>query len=335
MSGSLVISLDFELMWGVRDHRSVAAYGDAVLGVRETLPRMLTLFSRYRVRATWATVGLLFARDRHELLDHLPEILPDYHNPSLSPYRFIQDGLGESEDDDPWHYGASLLDRVAQTPGQEIASHTFSHYYCLEPGQSEAAFEADLAAAQAIAATRGLPQLVSLVFPRNQVEPAYALAAARQGMTVQRGNPRAWAYRPQTDTSNSAAVRAVRLLDGALPLVRGLTFADPTRLAIGNVSVTEVPASRFLRPLSRRLPGYGAIHAARIEDEMTCAARAGHHYHLWWHPHNFGRNPESNLARLERLLRHFRTLQDRYGFESRAMEDFKLPCRSLPAKASA
>jgi len=32
MSGRFVISLDLELMWGSRDHRSVAEYGDAVLG---------------------------------------------------------------------------------------------------------------------------------------------------------------------------------------------------------------------------------------------------------------------------------------------------------------
>ena len=37
MSGSFVISLDFELMWGVRDHRSIADYGDAVLGGREAI----------------------------------------------------------------------------------------------------------------------------------------------------------------------------------------------------------------------------------------------------------------------------------------------------------
>ena len=37
---------------------------------------------------------------------------------------------------------------------------------------------------------------------------------------------------------------------------------------------------------------------------MSAAARRGNDYHLWWHPHNIGRDPEPNLAGLERLLAH-------------------------------
>jgi hypothetical protein len=54
-----LISLDFELMWGVRDHRSIATYGKNILGVREAIPAMLAMFTKYRVKATWATVGML------------------------------------------------------------------------------------------------------------------------------------------------------------------------------------------------------------------------------------------------------------------------------------
>ena len=68
MTGTFVISLDFELMWGVRDHRTVAEYGDAVLGGREAIPLMLSRFTEAGIRATWATVGLLFAKTRTEML---------------------------------------------------------------------------------------------------------------------------------------------------------------------------------------------------------------------------------------------------------------------------
>jgi hypothetical protein len=56
---SLIISLDFELFWGVRDKRTIGNYGRNILGVREALPAMLALFRDYGIRATWATVGLL------------------------------------------------------------------------------------------------------------------------------------------------------------------------------------------------------------------------------------------------------------------------------------
>ena len=67
MTSSFIISLDFELMWGVRDHRGLADYGDAVLGVRRAIPEILARFEAAGIRATWATVGLLFARTREEI----------------------------------------------------------------------------------------------------------------------------------------------------------------------------------------------------------------------------------------------------------------------------
>ena len=59
-NGVFIISLDFELMWGVRDKRTISDYGDAILGVRETFDRLLHLFSLYKVAVTFSTVGFLF-----------------------------------------------------------------------------------------------------------------------------------------------------------------------------------------------------------------------------------------------------------------------------------
>ena len=66
-AGALVISLDFELAWGVHDSLgSDGGYRDNLLGAREVIPRMLDLFREYEVEATWATVGLLFAASAEE-----------------------------------------------------------------------------------------------------------------------------------------------------------------------------------------------------------------------------------------------------------------------------
>ena len=89
MSGNLVVSLDFELMWGVRDHRSLSDYGDAVLGGRQAIPLILERFERAGIRATWATVGLLFAKSRDQMLEYAVEqcvTAPDVlaHEPSCT-----------------------------------------------------------------------------------------------------------------------------------------------------------------------------------------------------------------------------------------------------------
>ena len=55
---------------------------------------------------------------------------------------------------------------------------------------------------------------------------------------------------------------------------------------------------------------------------MTTAAKEGKGYHLWWHPHNFGREMEANLRGLGDIIKHFLELRDRFGMVSSAMEDF-------------
>jgi len=51
--GALVISLDFELHWGVRDRLSAEGpYRANLLGARAAVPRMLALFEKYGVAVT-------------------------------------------------------------------------------------------------------------------------------------------------------------------------------------------------------------------------------------------------------------------------------------------
>jgi len=326
MTGTFVISLDLELMWGVRDKRTVASYGDAVLGERQAIPGMLHRFAVNDVRATWATVGMVFARDRQDLLTHAPSLRPDYVDANLSPYAALESEIGADETVDPLHYGRDLVARIAATPGQEVATHTFSHFYCLEPGQTITAFEADLEAAKAIASRAGL-SLRSIVFPRNQMTPEHIAAARRQGIDCYRGNPGSFAYRSRSGAENSAMVRATRLLDAVVPL-DGAHGYQLLEVAEGPFNI---PASRFLRPYMCEAPAFSALHLRRVMAEMTDAARKGLMYHLWWHPHNFGRNTEQNLAMLDRLLAHFQRLKREHGMTSASMGD--LAERRLSAAA--
>src|SRR5438445_10039723 len=103
-----VILFDFELMWGVRDHLNVAQYGGNVRGVREAIPRLLDLFERCGIRATWATVGFLFCETRDELIASLPALRPSYRNKALSNYEYLGE-VGRNDSDDPHYFGFRLL----------------------------------------------------------------------------------------------------------------------------------------------------------------------------------------------------------------------------------
>lgn len=313
MNGEFVISLDFELLWGVRDVADRNTYGKNILGGREAIRRILSLFELYGIRATWATVGFLFCESKEELLESLPpaELRPNYSNKGLSSYNYF-DEIGSDEKSDPYYFAPSLIKLISETPGQEIATHTMSHYYCLEQGQTDATFEADLQAAIALGKRRGLA-IRSIVFPRNQYAQAHLDICLRNGITAFRGNPLSWPYRPTNGAKQSLLRRGLRLADAHSGIFSRQSYT-PLDLPLRNV-----PAISFLRPCTGLLSRIHPLHILTIKAGMTKAAKSGQGYHLWWHPHNFGRETEANLVCLKQLLDHYSALRSDYGMVSRSM----------------
>lgn len=312
--GALVVSLDFEIHWGVRDRVAVdGPYRDHLLGVRSAVPQMLALFQEFGVSATWATVGFLFARGAEEMRSFSPACRPAYQNERLQPYA---EPVGRDEDEDPFHFAPSLIDQVSRAPGQEVATHTFSHYYCLEPGQDRDAFRADLAAALAIARARGI-RLQSIVFPRNQHNPAYDDLLVEAGITCYRGNQNAWMYRATGERGNNLRVRSARLADAFLPV--GGSHTVPWKHIRRTAGVCNVPASHLVRPVSRRLSALEPLRLRRITADVERAAADGRVVHLWWHPHNFGVRTAENIAFLRQILEVFASCRERFGMQSLTM----------------
>lgn len=316
--GTFIISLDFELHWGMRDVKTVDQYRENLLGARQAVPALLATFAEYDIHATWATVGFLFFRSRSDLLRTLPAERPKYADSRLSAYGQIDD-IGEDEDSDPFHFARSLLEQIRSYESQEIASQTFSHYYALEPAQSLIAFRADLEAARAAASDFGVA-LKSMVFPGNQYDASHLQVCGEMGFTAFRGNPRSYVYRPRTRADQNYWVRAARLLDSHCNLFSHQCYPlalMPERLPI------NLPASRFLRPYTTFAPAQ-SMQERRVINDLTYAARRGWVYHLWWHPHNFGRHLDKNIGMLRRILDHFQDLRRDYGIQSRNMAEISL-----------
>jgi peptidoglycan/xylan/chitin deacetylase (PgdA/CDA1 family) len=313
--GLFVVSLDLELHWGMRDKLGVRAYRDNLLGEWEVVPALLKLFAKYGIHATWATVGFLFFESKPELLCNLPQKQPNYVRRELSPYASLAE-IGESERDDPFHYAPSLIRQIAATSNQEIATHTFSHYYCLERGHDKETFRADLAAALKVAREKHGIAIRSIVFPRNQVESDSLRVCRDLGIRSYRGNPTSWLYTARGGEDESTARRGIRLLDAYLP-VSGTNAQSPAKQAA--TFPYNVPASRFLRPYSPVWKAIEPLRLRRIVDDMSMAAERKQLYHLWWHPHDFGARPNENFAVLIRILERFAALRKRHGMESVSM----------------
>ena len=315
LRGQFVVSLDFELHWGVRDHVALAGNRERLLGVRKAVPALLQLFAERGIHATWATVGLLFARSRDEALAGAPSERPAYRNAGFDPWPELL-AAGTNEETDPFHFAASLVDEIARAPHQELATHTWSHFYCLEEGATLSAFLADIEAAKAIGRRHG-DVTQAIVFPRNQFSPQVLAALKQLGTRVFRGNPEAWFWQPHASNDETIRRRLFRLVDAYVPASRQRL----TRVTRHETGLIDVPATRFLRPWSRRLAPLDPLRLRRITEEMTAAAENGTLFHLWWHPHNFGVNLAENLSFLAHVLDHYATLRERNGFHSLSMSE--------------
>jgi peptidoglycan/xylan/chitin deacetylase (PgdA/CDA1 family) len=318
---ALVISLDLELLWGMFDKVTIAEYGHRILGERQAIPQMLELFKTYEMHATWATVGMLMHDGKADLLANLPppELRPQYERAAYSSYRYLENAtLGESEGNDLYHFGPSLIRLIQNTPHQEIASHTYSHYYGVDGGEnSEAIFAADCAAFTTVAKRYNITP-TAIVFPRNQTNEALLGVCMQNGLRMYRGNETHFLYRPRKDSEQSFLIRGLRLLDHYLNLSghHGHIITKPTEGL-----PTNVPASRFLRPYSKTLRYLEPLRLHRIKTSMTHAAKNGEVFHLWWHPHNFGADLEENNKNLTSLLEHFTMLRERYDMQSLTMTE--------------
>jgi hypothetical protein len=241
---------------------------------------------------------------------------------SASSYEHISSGaVGENGTDDPYHYGSHLVEKIIQTPHQELASHTFSHYYCIDGSKNgEAIFAADCATFKK-ASARFNRTVTSIVFPRNQTTPWALNVCKDAGLTAYRGTPEHFLYTAKGESAQTNIfLRALRLLDAYINISGHHTYTLHS-VNDEHTPITNVPASRFLRPHSSRLSFLEPLRVKRIKDSMTHAAQHNEIYHLWWHPHNFGINRKENLAHLLEILEHYRFLKDTYGMGSATMQE--------------
>lgn len=317
--GYFVISIDFELFWGMFDKTTIEKYGERISGERTAIPRMLDMFKTYGIHTTWATVGMLMAGNKKELLSLLPpeHLRPRYSDTRMSAYHYLSTAeIGDSEASDVYHFGRDLVQKIVTTPFQEIGNHTFSHFYCIDGRHNEPeVFEADLDAHVKISAVYEVHP-TSIVFPRNQMNDQSLRTCAKRGIRTYRGSELHPFYTPREDAKQSLIIRALRLVDHYINISGHHTYPLPH---IDEHGLVNTPSSRFLRPWSPALSFIENLKVGRITRAMTHAAKNGEVFHLWWHPHNFGINQVENFTNLKKILEHYTMLKKTYAMESVSM----------------
>ncbi len=316
-SGIFSISLDFELHWGSFEtmktiHEKNQRYFS---NTRKVIPEMLSLFEKNELHVTWATVGMLYLQNANAWKNNLPNQIPTFKNPEVSAYEWVKKN-GFSSENDLEHFAPELIDLIKNTPYQEIGTHTFAHYFCLEEGQNKDQFREDIKMACKVASEKGI-EIKSLVFPRNQFNKDYLSICKEFGITSVRTNPAIWYWSYAADSS--LIKKIFRTGDAYLKFqpIKMVMLKDIDK----NQNPLQLPAARLYRPWSGSFKFQNKLKLNRILNEMTMAAKNNAYYHLWWHPENFGTHPNECMHELQQIANHFHQLKSKYGMESLTMEE--------------
>lgn len=315
--GCLVISLDYELLWGMLDIPNMEAYGqNNVINVQLVIDRMLALFEKYQVKATFCTVGMLMCKDVNEVMSFAPKVYPAYDNDKLQPYGKCLEKVRRANQN--LYFAPNSITKLLSNPYVEVGTHTFCHYYCWEKGQTIDQFEEDIKAAIRVAEAKGF-SLKSIIFPRNNVSKDYLQVCAKHGITTYRGNATKFFSKPKSRLFRLKN-RICRLLDSYVPIGGTSSFRYEQLIPEDGLPV-NVPASRFFRPYSKYSSFLEPLRIRRIKNEIQYAAKHGEMYHLWWHPHNFGANMEKNMRNMELVLSYYAECHKKYGMKSYKMNE--------------
>ncbi|MDN5345653.1 MAG: hypothetical protein PWQ73_150 [Petrotoga sp.] len=170
--GIVVFSADFEMAWAFRFSKTISAKAiDKGLEERKNLPVLLTLFEKYNIPVTWATVGHLFLNSclKNEVgLPHPNMPRPAYFENKNWRFNegdwYMHDPCTNFKTDPAW-YASDLIDKILSSPvGHEIGCHTFSHTDFTYRNCPKSLADAELDACIKLAEEKGI-KLKSMVFP--------------------------------------------------------------------------------------------------------------------------------------------------------------------------
>lgn len=108
------------------------------------------------MKVSWSTVGFLMVGNAEELNELTSRIAkPKYSKRELDNY-FNFSHVEEENFCEGVFFASDIVEKLKQSKFQTIGTHSFSHYYCLEEGQTVKEFSDDLRIAKEISDEKGI-----------------------------------------------------------------------------------------------------------------------------------------------------------------------------------
>ena len=311
---NFIISLDYELLWGMLDVKNLDKCISNVRGETNAIPEMLDLFEKYNIGVTWAIVGMTLCENYDEWRSFKPQQIPKYEKKGkLTNYEIDI----RSFKDEELFFQKDMIKRIAACPRQEIASHSYSHLYFSEPGITNEDISNDFRLFENISFQNNI-SCKSFIFPRNQVNDVALKELKKHDFKTFRGNLQNFIQKDGHKDSQSLFFKIIRFGDSYIQISKDLSYKNSA-----NENLLNVPGSLFLRPVNSKTPYVlNKMHIKRIKKSMIMAAQNKETFHLWWHPHNFGNSTDDNLLNLRDILEHYTVLSNEHGMTSKNMGEF-------------
>ena len=289
--GISVISIDYEFAWGYADKKLSNEDKTRIKKEKEIVERLINLFEKYEIVATWAIVGHLLESNckNKESVFH-----PEYQRPILKNSKidwFFQYPFEEETKDSLWYDSNNLISKIQKSfIKHEIGSHSYAHIMYDENIVNEKNIESDLLNMRRVHDTKGLSRK-SFVFPRN-IEGFHSLLK-KHGVKNYRGNSKKWyLILPGVFRKLGHFVDFfIPLTPTSLPEVHksGLVNVKDSMLLFGRNGLRRIIPSSLILWKAKR----GIKKAAKRKEV----------FHLWFHPSNFSYHTEEQFYILENILK--------------------------------
>ncbi len=278
--GVFTFSLDLELAWGTRRTKPMSQTEPFFRGTREAIIKLLSLFDKYDISATWAITGALLLGSK------------DKKHPWLKGDGCSDIPTGDSSNQ-PFWYGEDIFSLLQQSKiPQEFACHTLTHPLLSMEHIRKAEFANEIELFLRLFENKNIERPLSFIFPKAQMNHHSLLT--EYGFRCFRGPEARW-YESLPGTIPSAVLRLLDALLAFAPVV------DTPKKHQGGLWI--IPSSQFYAPFMR-VGKYVSVRA-RVKKAIRGLKKAAAKkaiFHLWTHPWNLGCKTDLLIDGLDQIL---------------------------------
>ena len=264
--GSLCISIDCELAWGVADDISNKFINKTLDLDADICLRLLNIFNDLNINATWAVVAAML----------------DSNNNMINVIN-----------SKAWHNPMIIEKIIASKVFQEIASHSYSH-----PNFSnydENYIEEDFQKAEYFFSKNKI-KVKSFVFPRNQIR--YLNLLNKYGIKVYRSldknlYKRIYKYNKFFD-------KIANVIDKTLPFSSNTIIPKTSAYNLTELESSLLFISRY--GYKKIISEYSIYSKAKLCIDL--AIKNKECFHLWFHPSNFYYNTDKQFNLFKKILKY-------------------------------